>query len=264
MKRAELLLGVSVLFSAPLDAAAERRDGAQVPAVLQVVLDAPTRFGALLLSPRAYRVTIAGENLVFADPTTMVTAGSVAAESSEQATVVERPSATVTRDGAQVIVSVRYADRLVRASGTVVTPPAGEESWVSFGDKQAAALPGGAGEEASAAQLVKAALQRYLGGVKHCGDLAHRHRWETDDPRFVNCVCPIALRWRMPKLSRELEAHQILAAAKNGFTLTVSPAGKVLGCRVWTGAQPPVPPTPPAAPAPVETPSPPPPAEPQP
>jgi hypothetical protein len=97
--------------------------------------------------------------------------------------------------------------------------------------------------ELSGAELVERAVKRYFGGIKHCVDKAQRNRWVTDDPRFYRCVCPIVLKWRLPRVKSELVIHYPLARGRSGMTFTATPAGKVASCRVWIGAKPPEEPT---------------------
>jgi len=94
---------------------------------------------------------------------------------------------------------------------------------------------------------VTQAVARYLESLTDCGDKAQKNHWATDDPRFVRCVCPLALKWRLPKLAAPLLFHTPIVKGKNGLSLTVTPEGKASNCRVWVGAEPPPPPAEPAA-----------------
>ena len=92
------------------------------------------------------------------------------------------------------------------------------------------------GETQTELGQVQNALQRYIKSVEECGKQAKKAHWETDDRRFVSCVCPLTDKWRLPKVGSDLRVHQPLPE-KTGFSITVTATGRVKDCRVWVGAR---------------------------
>lgn len=237
----QLLLGAAALWLAPAASVAQRREGSTSDARLELALPAAVRFGEQVLPARLYRLSLAEGKLSFTDANTMVTAATVAVVESAGSDWVSPAKVELKKKGAAIEVIVRSGDRIYVASGAPADGGgAGAQSYEVQLAKNATALDlGAAPEQQSDRQLVARALERYGADVKRCAEKAQKSAWTTDDPRFVKCVCPLAKKWRMPKLSAELLMHHELAKGRAGMSFTVSADGKVKSCRVWVGASPP-------------------------
>jgi hypothetical protein len=246
-------VGVLLSLLLPGSAAAEggRREGPPPPTSLSLTLPVTATFAGVVVPARRYRLSVVATGLALADPDTMVLVATLPVTDTQVADAVTEPTVTVQQRGTTVEISVRWADRWLRATGAAGGASSSGAAPIAMADKAATAVPAATGEELTDVQLVAVAVQRLLGGVKHCGENAKRRHWETDDPRFVKCLCPIALRWHLPKVREVRVTHHVLLKDKNGFSLTVTPTGHVSLCRVWVGEAPPAPPEPltPTAPA---------------
>ena len=221
-------------------ASAQRREGSTSTAVLQVQLPQSVRFGSVTVPAHTYRLTLGTEGFALADVETMVLVATVPAQVTEVADTAAEPSAAVKRSGAKVEIVVKIGNQVARAEGIAITS-VGDARDVTLAGRSETTVEGGNPETQSERALVEQAVQLYLSGIKHCADQAHRNRWNTDEPRFVKCVCPVLAKWRLPKVRQPLRLDLPLAKGRSGFSFTAMPDGKPIECRVWTG------PTPPAA-----------------
>jgi len=240
------LTGARVLVAAAITmvvapAQAQRREGRQSTSVLEVRLPVCVKFGKLAIPARSYRVTLGAGVFALADPQTMVVIATVPVTEAETAKAVEQPRIEIEHVGSRVDIVMLAGDRIYRATGVAAEGESPEPSPVVLAGKQERVVEGGGPEQRTATQLVARATKRYMSGIKHCVDKAHRSRWGTDDHRFVKCVCPIVLRWKMPPINAPLLMHWPLAKGRHGFSFHVTPAGKVTSCRVWAGSKPPAP-----------------------
>jgi hypothetical protein len=219
---------------------AQRRGGGSANTVLEVTLKSAVKFGDIVVPASRYRISVSVRGLSFAHPTTMVAVATVPATETASAETVQKPTVEVVEKGAdEVQIIVRSLDRVVVAKG-VKTTVERKRRDVELVSRHQADLGAVVPEQKTEVELIHHALsKRYIRDVKHCADKAHRSRWQTDDKRFWNCVCPLADRWRLPKVSADVRVHEPLAKGKSGISITVTPDGKVKDCRVWVGAEPP-------------------------
>jgi hypothetical protein len=250
MARAMVGAALVLVYGVAAPASAQRRgeNGATASALL-VELKFATRFGDVTVVAQRYRVDIADGHLTLADPVTMVPVASLAAV--ETAAPDDSPSiAQVIERGDEVQLVVHSQDRIFTARGVRATAKsAAPAAHVDLAPKAESAIA--ASEAPTEGALVTQAVQRYIRGIAHCVDGAQKAHWMTDDPRFANCLCPVASKWRLPKVQSNMRVHQPLVAGKLGFSFTATPEGHLTACRVWAGAQAPElsePLTPPANP----------------
>lgn len=229
---------VAVVASAPVVHAQRRGEQRGTPP-LQVTLPTATAFGAAVLPPRTYRITVTPQGLVLAHPTSMVVAGTIPVVESSQNVSVAVPTVTLARKDKTVTIVVRSRDRIYTASGRVTELAAAAGPSVTLAAKSETAIDAGVPEAPSEGQLIDRALKRYVRGVAHCSDKAQKARWNTDHPRFTRCVCPQVKRWRMPKAATSRRVDHFLVAGRFGFSFTVTPTGQTSECRVWSGRMPP-------------------------
>lgn len=223
-------------FATPVRA--QRRDGGARTPVLEVSLPTAVQFGTSSVAARRYRLTLGEQGFALADPQTMILVVTVPVTQSAATTTIEGPQVKVTESGNEVRIVLQHEDRLYTAVGQKVALSR-DTSLVKFAGKQETALVGGIPEPQSEQALIEGALERYERSLAGCADRAHRARWTTDHPQFFKCVCPQTEKWRLPKPKQELRVHRPLAKGKSGYSLSVTPAGKVTKCRVWAGASPP-------------------------
>lgn len=251
-KRVAVLGLVLGLASMPGVGRAQARRGAADGSLVPLFVDLPVavRFDQTVLAPQRYRIIVAQDGVAFADPLTMVVATLVPITPLELEDVPVHDRVELTVHDTQVEIVVHRGVWQYSLSGMVTAPPP-PESDVALGTKTErvvqAPLP------LTEKQLVERAMHRYLEGLQGCADSAQKNRWETDDPRFVQCVCPLLQTWRLPKVSQAVRLHQPLAPGQSGFSFTATPEGRVAQCRVWMGPKPPANETtaaPPTAPAP--------------
>ena len=215
-------------------AQAQRREGEAAQAKLVVKLTSAVRFGTVVLSPGTYRVSMTDAGLTFVLADNMVSVGTVPVQQATEAKVTSPATVELLEKGQEVAVIYRaYNDRFT-ATGTKESG-ARDDAKVELASKTETSLAGPLTETTGDEALVDGALKRLLPGVLQCADMAQRGRWQTDDPRFLKCVCPIAEKWRMPKVKAELRLHRFLVKGRMGLSLSVLPEGRVQGCRVWVG-----------------------------
>jgi hypothetical protein len=223
-----------------LPAQAQRRDRGPASGVFQITLTSPVRFGDVVVPPRNYRLTLSHGGFALADADSMVHVATVPVEASTGHATVATATVEVDQQGETVTLVMRYSDRVLEAVGTATEPAVPEPIRVVLAGKRETLVDTKISRaETTDLENVVRALKRYRRSLQHCTDAAHRSRWQTDDPRFVRCVCPIIERWRLPKVSTPLRVHRPLAKGRSGFSFTVTVEGKVTGCRVWIGAAPP-------------------------
>lgn len=220
-------------------AIAQRREGTATGRQLELTVKDPLRFGDSVLSPGRYRVAVTSSGLAFTDPQTMVTVATLPAQEQTSEQVVTPATIELKESGKGVVVVVRYMQQVYTARGAKTKLTVRAQPKIQLAAKHEAVLQGGIPEAKSELALVQQALKRYVKSVKHCADKAHRSRWRTDDDRFYRCICPLAGKWRLPKVSAPLRVHSPLAKGRSGFSLTVMSTGKAADCRVWVGPKPP-------------------------
>jgi hypothetical protein len=231
---------------------AQRREGDSAVASLSAKLPQAVRFGEVTVPAGAYRLFVSESTITLADPISMVTVATLVAQASTNSKSISPTLVEVQERGQEVRLVVLSQTDIFTAVGQKVAPPKpASEPKVEYAAKSNTVFAGPTTEIAGDEALVDGAFQRYQGGIKPCGENAHRSHWTTDDARFVACVCPILEKWRMPKVKAQLRVHKALVKGRAGVSFTVGPDGRTRDCRVWVGAQPPAEPTesPAAAPA---------------
>lgn len=236
---AVVLLAVILGLGGPV--MAQRRGAKAETKALEVELRSAARFGEVVVPAGRYRISVSKRGLSLAHPTTMVPVATLSAVSSDGAVTVNPATVEVveTPDGIIKLI-VKLRERIYVAGGIKTEAPK-KKRQVELASREGPRIGDISPETKTEQELIHHALaSRYIKDVKHCADKAHRARWQTDDRRFWNCVCPLAERWRMPKVAEDLRVHFPLAKGKSGFSLTVTAKGRVKDCRVWVGAKPPV------------------------
>ncbi|MEZ4271956.1 MAG: hypothetical protein R3C68_11160 [Myxococcota bacterium] len=182
---------------------------------------------------------MSGKGLNIINPTSMVAVASLAVEQSELDPSVPTASIEVQSKAQSVEIIVKSRNRLLRAKGKITARKEAQVQRPILSGKSETALGQVTPAEKTEQELIAQALKRYVGNVKHCGDKAKRSHWTTDDHRFYQCLCPIADRWRLPKVQGDVRHHHQLLKKYAGFSITVTPKGRVKDCRVWAGKGPP-------------------------
>lgn len=216
-------------------AAGQRREGGVALVPLIVQLSAPVRFEDRVVPAGRYRLSLSKTGITFILDRSMVVVATLEARHRALEKPVRSPRVELREQGSRVVLVVTVlADRYI-ALGTRESGAAAGASPAVYASKPEvnldAYLPVGTPDEA----LVDEALERYRSSVLHCGDKAHKNRWRTDDLRFSACVCPIAQKWRLPKVTAPLRLHRVLAPGRAGFSISVMPDGRAQNCRVWIG-----------------------------
>jgi len=227
------LLAVMVAALAPALTWAQRREG-NAASALAVTLPSAVRFGAVALPAGSYRLYITDAGLAFADPRTMVTVATVAVERLANDTPTAQSTLELREQGKEVRLRVLTASEVLTALGERLERMPNAVG-VEYATKAEAALGAHKIVDPDDVVLVDAVLRRYLVSIQDCADSAHRGRWSTDDPRFQKCVCPIAEKWRLPRVHAELRLHRHIDKGHAGVSLTVLPDGRVQNCRVYMG-----------------------------
>jgi len=238
MARIWLILG-AIACALPFHAYAQRRgETGTLAEELRVELPTTTRFGEITVPARPYRVQISGDNLVLANPDTMEVQATLHAVVAGLPAAVPAGKAEVQTKGNEVLLVVLVGDKSYTAKGQKAALPKAVEAEAPEPTKtEREAVATSDLEAKTPAAKVAQAVQRYLPGLAACIDGAQKGKWITDDPRFSNCVCPVALKWQMPHLDAPLRMHQKLVKGKFGMSFTVGNDGKVSQCRVWAGAR---------------------------
>ncbi|MEK7703411.1 MAG: hypothetical protein AAB426_00520 [Myxococcota bacterium] len=246
VRKVQLLLASSLLFT-ETSAQAQPRDSSRDEAVLEIVLPFAVRFGDQVVPARRYRLTLGADGFAFVDAQSMLLAATVAVEEVTSATAVTKPEVAIEVLGDAVIITLRHLDQSYHAHGDKIALLPSTERRVELAAKSETLLGDVAAESTSERQLIDQALVRHLVDVKHCADKAHRGRWQTDEPRFFACVCPLIVKWRLPRLAHAVRVHRPLTKGRHGFSFTVTPEGRATDCRVWAGLEPPADPVAPAS-----------------
>ncbi|MEO1481831.1 MAG: hypothetical protein AAFU77_06975 [Myxococcota bacterium] len=232
-----VMLGVLAVGA---QAEAQRREGDTGTSSLEITLKRPTAFADVKVAAGTYRLSVSGDGIVFSEARTMISRATVAAVATQLDKAVPKASVRVKQGRKTVEIRVRYRDREYVITGRPTAAERAKGPSVDLrGAKSGFGVTGGIPDKQSDEELVTNALNRYEKDVKHCGDAAHKQHWTTDHPRFRRCVCPLTAKWRLPKVTKDLRLHRVLAKRKSGYSITVTAAGKVADCRVWTGAEPP-------------------------
>lgn len=241
-----LLLAGSVISVTTLHA--QPRDSSRDTTPLTVTIPFATRFGETVVAPRRYRVTLDANGLALVDPDSMLLVAVVPVEQSTAADSVAAPEVSIAVHGSELTITLRHLDQVYHAHGAQAELVTDRAPQVELAGKSETLVADAAPETTTERDLIDRALVRYLGDVKHCADKAHRARWQTDDPKFVRCLCPMTEKWRLPRLEHAIRVHRPLTRGRHGFSITVSPEGRATECRVWAGVEPPAEPSPTIAP----------------
>lgn len=238
-----ILLGVMVgALLAPASTSMAQRRGAEATPhrgnSLRLKLKWSATFGAVRLRRGTYRLTTSKAGLTLTNPRTMVSAGTIAA-TVEETTEGSKTAVRVIAAGEKITIIVNTGNRRFTAVGAKAAPPREGQRVVLARQKQVN-LDGLLPQEKTVRQSIHEAIdQSYIRAVKRCADLAQKSHWRTDDKRYWNCLCPNTSKWLFAKPKVDMRIHHHIAPATYGFSLTVTPKGKVKDCRVWVGAKPP-------------------------
>lgn len=248
MSRRLLIMGwaVAIVVVLAQPALAQRRGDETVHTTSgKVQVPVSASYGDEPLARGAYYWLLNADRLVFSEPSTMVEVAAVKLHEIDQAPA----NVELTTDGitflaasSAVTLVLRFQGRYYQAEGKAdpdLPMRATDLSSVELSNKSEVPVPGLPQETWSEAQLVDRTLARYHSSLDHCTRKALAQHLATDDERFVQCVCPIVKKWRLPKVRANLRMHHVLSLGKLGLSLTATPAGKSLDCRVWAGAKPP-------------------------
>ncbi len=204
---------------------------------LELVLPVAVRLGEAVVSAGRYRVSVNNGVMALAHPSSMVTAATVAVTQASASEAAAAPTVYLRDLGKSVeIVLLSQAD-IFTAPGTKVEAPMAASAQVALAGKNETAIAHVEPALPDEVAAVDAALARFLPSLLDCGDKAQRHRWPTDDARFVKCVCPLVDKWRLPKVSADLRVHRVIVKGKSGVSVTVGKDGRARQCRVWSGPQ---------------------------
>ncbi len=192
--------------------------------------------------PGMYKVIREQQFLVVVEAKTMVVKAKVRAQEKDSGQYHTRPRLgfSVLKKQSKGVLDFFVQDRVYTAfvsvdehaqkpgSSTVVLEQKKKESKVH--ERESA--------ETEVMQIQKT-LKKYGQSVVQCADRAMSVRWETDDPRFKTCVCPIVQKWKLPKITQPKRVHHFLVKKRWGFSFTLSKNGQAEKCRVWAGSKPP-------------------------
>ncbi len=229
---------VALLGAVPAAALAQPRGSEVATRAVELSLPVAARFAGTSVPAGSYRVSLTEAGLTLTDATSMVQVATLPVQRATVKSAVKEPSASCKTHGKQVEIVLLARDEVFTVRGErQEEKPKAEGSKVDLEkDKAEAKLDAPAGDAPpSDLALVEAALKRFEPEVLPCAEKAQRGRWPTDDARFAKCVCPIAQRWRLPKVTAPLRLHRFLTKGKSGYSLTISPEGKASACRVWAG-----------------------------
>jgi hypothetical protein len=255
--RLQLLLLFTCTWACGAPAAFAQQRGADAKsAALEVKFVSPVQFGAVVVAPGLYRVTISNRGLGLVHPTTMVPVATLPVEESLGSGDINPAQAILlVKAGGVIELVVKSRTRVYTAKGTQAGAEAQANDRVELASRDGAQIGAILPEQKTELDLIHESLtRRYAREVRHCNEQAERAHWKTDDRRFWNCVCPLTQRWRLPLVKKDLRVHYPLAKGKTGLSLTITAKGRVKDCRVWVGDKPPQEiPTPPPAAAPAST-----------
>ena len=217
---------------------AQRRESSERPEQLKIELASNLRFGKVLVSAGKYLLNINERTFDLIHPNTMLIEASIPTNREKLEEFQEKSSLTIEAHGNTALITVLHTNYKYVTAGIVtkekkeVTPdvPQGEKSEQEI--KQEI-------KKHTDKELVKEVFVRYLDVVEPCISRARKSRWKTDAPQFVQCLCPLTEKWRLPKVKKALWVHQQIPKKRFGFSIFVNKQGKAAKCRVWAGWKPP-------------------------
>jgi hypothetical protein len=229
------LLGMA---TAPvLPAWAQRREGAAASALV-VQLPMAVRFGDASVPAGRYRVSISDSSLVLLTEGGMVAVAAIPCRVSTTPKVVSPARIQLVERGNSVQLTLSSQNERYTATGTRIAAAA-DAPQIEYAKKSEPTLQAPVPPPTEDEAIATSAVDRLMGGVTHCGEMAHKSRWQTGDPRFVQCVCPITTKWRLPRIDGDVRLHRVLAPGRAGFSITVTADGRARDCAVWVGPLPP-------------------------
>ncbi len=220
----------------PTISTAGPREGGKTGKTLVIKLKYAYRFGDVIVKRGRYKVKAKKCCLTLLSPTSMVTKAQLSVVETKLPQPVGQATVFVKQNEEGVEIILRHLERKMVATGVRCSKDELVRKSVTLVSRETK-IEGADAAEFTDKDAIDQALTRYLKSVSHCADMAHRNRWKSDDPRFQKCVCPMTSRWRMPKVKADRRVHPFLAKGKSGFSITVTPEGRVKDCKVWLGAK---------------------------
>ncbi len=230
---------LTLAFVLPVTSHAQRRDGGKAAKVLVVTLSEAAEFGKQLVYAGAYKVIFNEGILVLRNPKSLSKEIRLRGKTTRSEMPQDNPTATTAIRKNTLEIVYRSGNMIYTTKGKVKPKalPTEDSLALSKSEERTVGSTGGISVEQNDRDNAAVALKRYVGGVEHCADQGRKSRWKTDDARFEACVCPITKKWRMPKLETQVWVHHRFGKKRFGFSIEVSPKGRIKGCRVWAGTR---------------------------
>jgi hypothetical protein len=205
-----------------------------------VILSQAMNFGSTTLKPGKYVLRLSKGRLSLVDTKTMRPAVTLKAQTHRASSYRSTAFLTQKTDpNGTLALSFHYKKKVFLIEGHPGKLAAPKRPKLGVQAQQQADLEFKIGPQLTDQQLIEEAIaKRFIRQVSHCGDRAHKLRWKSGQKEFVQCVCPMTPRWRLPKPKQTVLISHALRKGKNGLSLRVNPKGKVDKCQVWTGKKP--------------------------
>jgi len=188
--------------------------------------DAPRADMRLTLHSGAYRLGWEGDEITFYRASDMLEVGRMHAATKELG-AAKKAGANLLVNKKKVTLTLIMGTQTAELHGELAAvEPAvpAHDSLVGLGDASAASLPSelGGNDDPFASSWA-----RLRGQVQHCSGHAQRLSWGASDPRYAQCVCPIAQDFRMPT---QASAKTFRLDSHTRVNLANDAKGKVLSC----------------------------------
>ena len=231
-----LFLSLSFL-DRPL-AKAQRREASDGPEKLELELASNLRFGKTIVSAGKYFLQINETTFDLINPQTMLIEATVPTNKEPLKEFQVKSSIEITIKKNAAMITVLHAHNKYVTAGIITKEKKGRTPDVEQGEKSEKEIKQEIKRHTDK-ELVREVFTRYIDVVEPCISRARKSRWKTDDPQFIQCLCPLTEKWRLPKVKKALWVHQQIPKKRFGFSLYVNKRGKAQKCRVWAGWKPP-------------------------
>jgi len=236
--RFSLLCAICFSLSMPTIANAQRRESSERPEQLKIELASNLRFGKVIVSAGKYLLNINDRTFDLIHPNTMLIEASIPTNREKLKQFQEKSSLTIKAQGNTALITVLHTNYKYQTAGIITKEKKEIVPDVPQGEKSEKEIKQNIKRHTDQ-ELVKEVFVRYLDVVEPCITRARKARWKTDEPQFVQCLCPLTEKWRLPKVKKNLWVHQQIPKKRFGFSIFVNKQGKAAKCRVWAGWKPP-------------------------
>jgi len=240
MPTRQLILSCCLIFALALpgEANAQRRESSKQPDSIKIELTSNLRFGKVIVSAGNYLLNINNQKIDLIAPDTMLIEASIPTNREPLNTFQEKSSLSIDINKNTALITVLHGNYKYETAGIITKEKKEKTPDVEQGEKSEKTIKQEIKKHTDK-ELVKEVFTRYLDTVEPCITRARKSRWKTDEPQFVQCLCPLTEKWRLPKVKKSLWVHQQIPKKRFGFSIYVNKKGKAAKCRVWAGWKPP-------------------------